>query len=318
MTNPGFNQHDNDTFEDYRGHIVLPSNGPRGSAGGGGGVGADGLNTPSKPSQHQQLGPNTQAGRRWQANIYDHHKTGPGGRFPQGRPWNGPMELSANPDLREAPGFVAPLSQGLYVDDEAGNVDRRATFASVWSAPWTPVEKFFVFDYKRMRLTFAYQRMINEEQQAMDTYYEAAAKLGAGKEILIEPGVIPPYAITGVIGSPYSYIRNIKLARAALAGDPWLLGFIDEPNGELAKLLGYNERTGLRMMSYTPEKKAPVTPDAVLSTPPQDLAAMIADAVQKALEAERAAVASKPRTRPSRAKPRTTPLASSVSPGVSA
>ena len=127
----------------------------------------------------------------------------------------------------------------------------------------------------------------------MDVYYEAAAKLGAGKEVAVEYGVIPPYAITGVIGSPHSYIRNIKLAQSALAGDPWLLGFIDEPNGELAKLLGYNERTGLRMMSFTPEKKAPVTPEAVLATPPVELAAMIADAVQKALEAERAAVAQK-------------------------
>lgn len=278
MTNPGFNQFDNDTPQDYRGSIVLPSSDTRSSGGGGGGIGPDGLNIPSKPTTHGVLGANTQAGRRWSTTLFDQHRTPPGGRFPNGRPWSGEMELSANPDLKQEPGFVSPeLQKGEYVAFEDGTPDRAATFRSVWDAPWSPLPKYFVFNYKRRMITFAYARMISDEQMAMDTYFEAAAKLGAGMNVAVKYGEVPAYAITGVLGSPITYIRNIKVAQAAMAGDPWLLGFHDEPNAELAKLLGYNERTGLRMMSYTPEPKPVATSEQILATPQNELLAMIAD-----------------------------------------
>ena len=76
-----------------------------------------------------------------------------------------------------------------------------------------------------------------------------SASFGAGELV----GIIGPNgagkttffnAITGVIGSPHSYIRNIKLAQSARAGDPWLLGFIDEPNGERGSEDGHGYGAG--------------------------------------------------------------------------
>lgn len=302
------NQHDNDSHVDYRGSIALPSAGTRGTNGGSGGIGADGLNIPSKPSTQGVLGANTQAGRRWTATLFDVHRTGPGGRFPNGRPWTGELELPANPDLKQDPGFVTPeLQKGEFVANEDGSPDRAATFRSVWDAPFTPLPKYFVFNYKRRQISFAYARMINDEQIAMDNYYEAAAKLAAGLPVgvPVEYGKIPAYAITGVLGSPASYIRNIKVAQAALAGDPWILGFHDEPNAELAKLIGYNERTGLRQLSYTPEPKGVVTAEQVLATPQNELMKMIAE-LQATVAEQNAKITALSSAKPARNRSKTT------------
>lgn len=256
--------------------IALPS---RGGANTGGPsapvIGMDGMNVPSKPKAATDGASNTQASRRWTATLFDMHRyTGPGRQFPKGRPWTGEMELAANPDRRHDPGFVTTdLMQGEYITDDSGQNDRAATFGSVWSAPWVPLAKYFQFNYKRGLITFNYQRMATDEDTAERRYYEAAAMLGAQLGVRVDFKKVPPFAITAKLGMP-RFLGAV--ARAAMAGDRWLLGFIDEPNEELAKLLGF-DRFGLRT-SYNPEEQAKglITPEQVIATPPDQMAALMA------------------------------------------
>jgi hypothetical protein len=86
-----------------------------------------------------------------------------------------------------------------------------------------------------------------------------------------------------------TYLGKIRLAQAARAGDPWLLGFVGEPNVELAKILKIKVNyIGGRSgdAQYTahdlPEAPEPLlTPEQVLSVPVADVQKMIADAIAK-------------------------------------
>lgn len=233
------------------------------------------LNIPSKPQVMGAARGNSQADRRYMDTFWDVHRSR---RFPRGRPWCGPREIAANRDTVNPPdGFCIPdLMQGEYVySDEAETVvDRGATLAAAWSAPWRPLAKYFRFNYKKKAISFDYAKMRLEEQQGMEVYYEAAAKLGANLNLRVEYGVEPPFQITAVVGSPKSYLHQIAIAEAAMAEDPWLLGHIDEPNPKLASILGYNGR-GMRVLSFEPTTTPAMTPQQVLSTPDQSLIATV-------------------------------------------
>lgn len=257
------------------------------------------LNTPSKPQSVGAVTGQNQKDRRYTDTFHDMHRNPR--RFPIGRPWCGPRELAANRDSVPPPqdGFcVGDLMQGEYVEDEFGNCDRGATLAGAWNAPWVPVAKYFRFNYKMKRITFDYAKMRMEEAAQMKVYYKAAAKLGAKLNIRVQEGIEPDFQIVADIGSAMTYLNNMKLADAAMAGDPWLLGFIDEPNPVLAEILGFNA-AGLQLTSYTPPPIA--TPAQVLATPEgmgytdmmKMIAEMSAQAVTAALRAEREEQAAK-------------------------
>ena len=96
----------------------------------------------------------TQAGRRFPDTYHDIHVSA---RFPLGRPWNGYREYAANPELGHQPGFVnADLSQG----------DHEQPMTSIWSAPWVPEARYFRFDDRRKRISFAYDVMERDEPMA--------------------------------------------------------------------------------------------------------------------------------------------------------
>lgn len=228
------------------------------------------LNIPSKPIVEGVASGRNQKDRRYMDTFRDNHRHPR--RFPVGRPWCGPREIAANTELMHEDGFVIPdLMQGEYVEDDAGHNDRAATFASVWTAPWRPLAKYFKFNYPRKTISFEYVRMRVDEQRSLDDYYQAAALLGAGLNVRVEYGVMPSFQITAKLGFPTKYL---KVAEAAIAGDPWLLGFIDEPNPELASILGFTDR-GLRITSYEPEPIAVITPQQVLATPQPELMALL-------------------------------------------
>lgn len=231
------------------------------------------LNTPSKPTDTGAATGRSQKDRRYNDTFFDQHRTAIGGRFPNGRPWCGPRELAANREAVPPPpdGFVIPdLMRGEYVEtDVPGICDRAATFASVWDAPWTPLPKFFRFNYTKKRITFDYERMRVEENNAIDEYYQAAAILGAEFNVKVEYRVLPSFQITARLGKPSKYLPVVE---AAMAGDPWLLGFIDEPNMDLAKILGFN-RSGMKVVSYDPQPI--VTPAQVIATPQPELMALL-------------------------------------------
>lgn len=233
------------------------------------------LNQPSKP-QAPSVGGRNQKDRRYMDTFWDIHRHPR--RFPNGRPWCGPREIAANRDSVPVPhdGFVIPdLMQGEYVEDDGGQCDRAATLQAAWIAPWRPMAKYFVFNYPKKRISFAYAKFRLDEQQEMRKYFQAAAKLGSKLNIRVQEGVEPDFQIVADLGSAQSYINNLKIADAAMAGDPWLLGHIDEPNPALIDLLGFNQ-SGLRITSFEPVPKPDeAIVDRVLATPDDQMTQLI-------------------------------------------
>lgn len=235
----------------------------------------DAYNTPSKPTSNGASGGRNQKDRRYTDTFYDQHRNSV--RFPNGRPWCGQREIAANRDAVPLPhdGFIGSLTPGAYIEDDGGIVDRVATFGSIWNAPWTPIEKFFRFNYQRKTIQFDYARMRMEEQQGLDVYYEAAALMGGALNIRVDYGIVPHFQITAKIGRPS---KMLAVADAAMAGDPWLLGFKDEVNPLLANILGYTERGLKRVTSFVPEAASPlITPAEVIATPQDELLKRLAE-----------------------------------------
>lgn len=251
---------------------------------------------PSKP----QVGVSTvgsQKDSRYLDTFYDQHRFSP--RFPEGRPWHGYREYAANKPDKD--GFVGgELNPGRHAEDME---DRAAAWATAWVAPWVPEFKYFDFNYQRNKITIRYDRVMGDDKMALDNYYRAAAKLsGSNGWGPVKYGVTPTYQVTSLIGDPS---RSPKIAQAAQAGDPWLLGFSDEVNEELAQLIGLTQE-GLTLVTGISE--APFKPEQINATPIADIPKMIADAVAAALKAEREANRAKMSTARAARKPRTPAL----------
>jgi hypothetical protein len=214
------------------------------------------LTTPSKPVSSGPSGGRNQKDRRYMDTFWDTHRHPR--RFPNGRPWCGPREIAANRDQVPPPhdGFVlGDLMQGQYVEREDGSIDRPATLMSAWTAPWRPYAKYFKFNYKRKLITFEYARMRMDEEQGVRAYWKAASKMANRIGLVVREGHIPPAQIVDELGEPSQMIR---IADAALAGDPWLLGFIDEPNLDLAAILNIPTERGIVSL-------APPMPEAMVT-----------------------------------------------------
>jgi len=215
---------------------------------------------PQKP-QSQVSSVGSQRDDRYPDTFYDQHRSA---RFPNGRPWNGNREMAANKGDKD--GFIGTLSPG----------DHTEPFTSGWTAPWYPEQRFFKYNHLRNKITIDYPAMRAHDAEYSDKYYSAAAIISYEKGW--EPtreGTLPQFTIRKVLGNPP---RSPKIAEAAMAGDPWLLGFSNEPNAELATLLGIS-MDGLRE-AYAP----PLTPGQVLSAHPYDVQELIDNAVAEALK----------------------------------
>lgn len=216
----------------------------------------------------------SQRDNRFLANSYDQHKHPV--KALEGRPWHGYREHNANKG--HAPGFCSPLSPGRHVEE---GEDPRAAWATVWHAPWMPEERFFEFNFLRGTHKIRYDQMIGVDKKFYDDYFDAAAKVAYEKnysEVIY--GAVPAHGITAIIGAPP---RSPKIAEAAQAGDPWLLGFSEEVNTELAKLLGMSKH-GIPLSVL---REAPVSVESVLSVPQSELARLIADGIAKAMAAHK-------------------------------
>lgn len=237
------------------------------------------LNTPSKPSDRDGLVTGGQAKRRYQDTFFDIHQSS---RFPRGRPWTGPRELASMPHDRHPDPFCGgDLQQGEYVVDDYGNVDRAATFRSTWQAPWVPLKRYFVFVYERKLIRFNYRQFRLDEERGLNDYFRGAAKLGVGLNIRVEKGQVPHFQITELLGMPS---RMLEIADAALAGDPWLLGHIDEPNPKLAEILGLSV-DGLPLPA---QPAPPLSVEQVLQAPQESLDELVARKVAEVLAAQKA------------------------------
>lgn len=267
---------------------------------------APAINTPSKPLNRGAATSGSQRDRRFPDTFFDTYKHP---RFPKGRPFTGQREFQSGAETESInAGFLqSDLQCGEYFceNPEMGQTpeERAMTLASAWVAPWLPPggKKYMQFNYRRKIITFDYVRGENDERNALQTYYLAAAKTAAANGWgEVRPNVIPTYQITAVMGLPPALL---PVWQAARAGDPWLMGAVDEPNEKLAKILGYGEVQYLGGIGFgdaefvtVPERKAPeplVKPEQILSVPMDQVAAMIAAALEKHEADKKAAHAAK-------------------------
>lgn len=260
------------------------------------------LVAPSKPLERGAATTGSQRDRRWHDTFFDPYKHA---RFPNGRPFNGEREFKSGTSEESVnAGFLqSDLQCGEYFCENPAMgqtpEERAMTLASVWVAPWLPLAKYTRFNYRQKRLTFAYDTMIADERAGLARFWEAAAK-AAGESDIIDPNRpdAVPFRIRTLLGSPRAYMNKIRLAQAAQAGDPWLMGAVEPPNEELAKILGLDVQYLGTPQSHgdaawvaapAPVVAPPVlTPEQVLSVPVSEVQRMIAAALQQRNDEERA------------------------------
>lgn len=196
------------------------------------------------------------------ATVRDQHKSA---RFPDGRPWWGYVELPANP--HQAPNFVGELQPG----------DHEDPFNSQWSAPWVPDAKYMKPDARKGRVSIEYGAMINDYERARREYYDKAV------EIAYEKGWPAP-EYNGPVDHRFRAVlgpipQSVKVPQAALAGDPWILGFSDQCDDDLlrAALTAKHVRT-------TPVPVSAEATGEVVTLTASELEQKIADAAAKAVE----------------------------------
>lgn len=264
------------------------------------------LTTPSKPVNNGAASTGSQRDRRFTDTFFDNYKHS---RFPKGRPFCGQREFQSGAETESiAAGFLqSDLQCGEYFceNPEMGQTpqERALTLASVWIAPWLPPggKKYMQFNYRRKSIAFDYIRGENDERNAIKMYYLAAAKMAAANGWgEVKPNVVPSYQITAVMGMPSPFL---PIWQAARAGDPWLMGAVDEPNEKLAKILGLGDVQYLGEVGFgdaefvaVPDRKASeplLTPDKILAVPMDQVAAMIAAALEKHEADKKAAHAEK-------------------------
>lgn len=255
---------------------------------------------PSKPKSGASS-TGSQRDRRFTDTFFDDYKHP---RFPAGRPFTGQREYQSGSETESiAAGFLqSDLQCGEYFCESPEHLggtgqteaERQMTLNSVWTAPWLPKggKKYMKFDYRWKRVTFLYDALILDERAALGRYWDAAAK-AAGDNDVVDPSrpQAVSFRIKKLLGSPMAYLNEIRIATAAKAGDPWLMGAVDEPNEVLAKLLGWGEIQYLGGIDYgdaeyvavAPPKAATplLTPEQVLSVPMDQVQQMIAAALAK-------------------------------------
>lgn len=247
--------------------------------------------TPSKP-ETPVLSIAHQASRRYPDTFFDRHIHRE--KAIRGRPFWGFREFSAvqgRPD-----GFVGgDVNPGECVFDDAGHIDRHASLMAAWDAPILPEVKYFDFDYRRQRITIRYDKWKRDLVEAEAKYFEAAARTAASlrtaQVYYRGPGTgrTPDFEITAIVGMPSP---SPKIPDALQGGDAWGLGFSDDVNVELAKMLGMNE-LGMKIRNYYLFADEPaLTPAAVLAAPSAaDLDRLINEAVERRMAAKEAQTA---------------------------
>lgn len=207
-------------------------------------------------------GQKTNGNHRWLETVYDQHRSS---RFPGGRPWWGWTEIPAQ--AGNLPDFCMEIVPG----------DHNAPENSSWEAPWMPGPQYLKPNVRARQLIIKYDLIKTEYQSAGRVYYEKATtiayKKGWAMPALGEP---MPYALEYLLGKPPI---SAKVVDAALAGDPWLLGFDPEPNYALQDLiLGRPEQafaqSPLLDIAQRPDGRQ-ATPTDLISMTPDDLTALV-------------------------------------------
>lgn len=262
---------------------------------------------PSKPTERGASTTVSQRDRRWTDTFFDDYRHP---RFPNGRPLTGEREFKSGVSEQSVTaGFLqSDLQCGEYFceNPEMGQtaLERQMTLDSAWSAPFLLPggKKYMQFNYAKKRITWRYDAFIADERSALARLWEACALAAVGGE-LVDPAKPDdlPFRLRKVFGAPRTFLNKIRVAQACQAGDPWIMGAVDTPNEELAKLLGlgtvqYLGGTNFGDKEYVAVPAAAVAepllkPEAVIGVPMDQVAQMIADALAQH-EAKRKAEAS--------------------------
>lgn len=250
---------------------------------------------PSKPQERADGKMISQRDRRWTDTFFDDfiHP-----RFPNGRPFTGEREFKSGVSEQSiTAGFLtADLQCGEYfcenLEQGQSPQERMQTLASAWTAPWflPGGKKYMNFNYARKRITWRIEAFIADETAGLARYWDAAAKLaGEGEDIDPRRPKAVPFRIRRLLGTPEVYTNKIRLARACQAGDPWIMGAVETPNEELAKLLGLEVQYLGAPIDFgdadyvaAPRRAEPeplVKPEVVLSLTPAQVQQMIEDAL---------------------------------------
>lgn len=189
-----------------------------------------------------------------------------------GRPWWGWREFAANRGDIDA--FNSPLWPG----------DHEAEIKEQWNAPFMPDPIWFEFNWRKQTIRIRYDRMISHYDQAAEVYYRRVNRM-CDKHgwPMVSRGELPRDAITDVHGDPP---LSSRIFRAAQASHPWILGFSNEPDEELARLM-HMTIPGAGIY-HAPRKEGLVPVDqTTMQLSDDDIDERIARAVARALEQER-------------------------------
>lgn len=253
---------------------------------------------PTQPTKPQERGASTtvsQRDRRWTDTFFDDYRHA---KFPNGRPFTGEREFKSGVSEQSiTAGFLqSDLQCGEYFCEspEMGQtaLERQQTFASSWEAPWflPGGKKYMNFNYAKKRITWRYDAFIVDERNALGRFWDACA-VAAGQGEPVDP--TKPEALSfrlrKLFGSPRTFMGKIKLAQACQAGDPWIMGAVQTPNEELAKILGLDvqylgskQDFGDAQYVAVPRPAIPdplLQPEAVLTLTPAQVQQMIAEAL---------------------------------------
>ncbi len=217
-----------------------------------------------------------QRSRRYLDTFTDQHRSA---RFPNGRPFWGYRELASGRDTN-------PLAQDPFIQYQPG--DHRDPLNSNWNAPWLPETKdeWWQLDHPNKKIRIRYDAIKGHDKVYFDLYYKAAAKVAYEKGWQ-EPKYGQPlvWAIASLL-PPMP--RSPRIAEACEAGDPWILGFSDEVNEELAQLLGLSlHAPDLSTRPVKLAEEVQLKPQQVLDLSSPEVLALIDRAIE-AREAQRA------------------------------
>ncbi len=189
--------------------------------------------------------------------FYDQFKNP---RWPEGRPFWCYTEIMAN-------GVTPPMPCTPLVPDG-------------WASPIDLPARYI--DYSRSaygHFEWRVDAMYDHDKEEYERYYVAAAVLATEKnQGVVTLGGPVPFVVRALLGPP---TRSPKIAQAFLAANPWILGFTQEPDEELLRIMARSRDTlGMPAESYA-------KPDDVLSAPPAQLKEMVDAAVAAALAADK-------------------------------
>ena len=176
----------------------------------------------------------SQADNRAYAVWYDQHKCA---RFPLGRPWWSVVERPAEGAAMPMP--VGELQPGHPSDE-----------SQAWHAPWYPDPSVIAKNIGRAspgaspyehKFKIDYIQIINDRKHAMEEYYNRAVIEGMAQGFAV-PNFGDPieYRLRQIVGKPP---QSPRIPEAAMAEDPWILGFSEQENEALARLLGHGQES---------------------------------------------------------------------------